>query len=863
MQYHFWVFMPVTRLPLLYVLFFGSGAAALGYQMAWTRMFTATLGHEIPAILGIVSAFLGGMAIGAWTLDRAISRSPHPGKWFAGLELLIAAWGLISSFLIPWGSSQASKLIGLHTGAFYWIISFTACFLILFPATFAMGATLPAMERFVVHVTAQQRCVGGVYAANTFGAVAGILLTVFFLAPTFGFRGTVWILTMVNFVTGLIALKLARGGRSEVVETDALPPANLIQVSQRRLLGSLLVSGLLAIGFEVLAVRVLAQVLENTIYSFASALATYLLATSLGAALFQRYGRFHLGPRLLFGQLIACSSACLGGMLVLSHARGLYDWSRDALGAGMVSALGAEIIVAAAVFAGPTFVMGTLFSHLLQMARKPNGGLGRGAALNTLGGSLAALIFGVGLLPIIGTKWTLTTVSLGYLALLPRLRGWSILSLLLPVLLLLCLPSNLQIVDLPPQGRLLEYREGRMATVTVVSDAAGERTLRVNNRFQMGGTAAAAAEYRHAHIPLLLHPRPRQALFLGLGTGITLGATTFYPDLHSDGVELIREVIAVMPQFAPANHAPAQDPNIALFNTDARRFIRSVDKRYDVVVADLFHPARDGAGTLYTCEHFEAIRRCLAPGGIFCQWLPLHQLDATTLRIIVRTFLEVFPEARACWLQLNVDIPVVGLVSGLNSGLNAPHWIEQHQNEPRLAAELKKLGLADSIRFFGLFNAGPEQLRQLGAMAPLNTDDRPTVMFSAPRAGYRASVTPSEGLSTFLALPVPLAASLLKLDPMPEAQSFAGRLEKYWKARDVYLTGLIKDANGQRTEAIDDYVTSARVSADFTPGYAQCLTRAAVLAKSAPAEARALLQRLVEAQPARPVAAEMLKRLGL
>src|ERR1041385_4258376 len=101
-----------------------------------------------------------------------------------------------------------------------------------------------------------------------------------------------------------------------------------------------------------------------------------------------------------------------------------------------------------------------------------------------------------------------------------------------------------------------------------------------------------------------------------------------------------------MPQCAPYHWPPERQPQLRMFIADARRFVRATAAQYDVIVADLFHPARDGAGSLYTLEHFSAIRRRLAPGGLFCQWLPLHQLDEHMLRVIIRTFLEVFPDGQ-------------------------------------------------------------------------------------------------------------------------------------------------------------------------------------------------------------------------
>src|SRR5262249_26270078 len=138
----------------------------------------------------------------------------------------------------------------------------------------------------------------------------------------------------------------------------------------------------------------------------------------------------------------------------------------------------------------------------------------------------------------------------------------------------------------------------------------------------------------------------------------------------------------------------------------------------------------------YTLEHFRAIRQRLAPSGLFCQWLPLHQLDENMLRVIVRTFLEVFPDGQAWLLHLNVDIPVRGLMGRLEPAHFSSQWVEQRLNGSPLDAALKELALADSLRLFGQLLAGPSQLRVFAAHASLNTDDQPRVTFGAPRFVY-------------------------------------------------------------------------------------------------------------------------------
>jgi spermidine synthase len=232
------------------------------------------------------------------------------------------------------------------------------------------------------------------------------------------------------------------------------------------------------------------------------------------------------------------------------------------------------------------------------------------------------------------------------------------------------------------------------------------------------------------------------------------------------------------------------------------------------------------------------------------------------LRVITRTFLDVFPDAQAWLLSLNVDAPVLGLIGSIEPRRYSSRWVEGRLSEAKLEAELKKLALADSIRLFGSFVAGPKALLEFAGDAPLNTDDRPRVIFGAPQFAYQKKATPYIRLLTLLRIGSSRAEAGLSFGPDPDADPFAARLAKFVSARDVFLNGLIDDAEGRRARAIDAFVESARLSEEFTAGYAQCLSLAAWQAKSKPEEARALLQRLVEAQPSLPIARDLLRRLS-
>lgn len=850
----------------LYPLFFLSGAAGLGEQMVWTRMFTAGLGHDVAALLGVMSAFLGGLAVGAWSLDRRLSRSPDAGRWYGWLEMVIGMWGAVSALLIPAVNKLALALIGPEASPFHqWLVVFALPFITLLPATAAMGATLPAMERFLAPLTAGGRCLGALYAANTFGAVAGTLGSIFVLMPSLGFQSSLFAFAGLNLFCGAAVLAVRTRTSAETspvgvrdrqsAKRSELANSDQTAVSFRRLGLSVFSTGLLGIGFELAIVRALSQVFENTIYSYAAALAVFLVGTALGAACYQRWGSWRPFRHTLAWLLCGTAGACLIGITLLRGAPSLYHSSRETFGDTIGAVLAAEMIVATLAFGLPTMFMGALFSHLVQGARRPEGGVGRAAALNTLGCALATMTIGVVLLPALGMKWTLIALVGGYLLLLPQLGGLAWMVVPLVVTLGFAMTTDLNRLSQSAGTEVVAYREGTMASVAVVRTPDGHRSLRVNHRLQMGGTAAAFAERRQAHIPLLLHPDAKRALFLGPGTGITLGAAGAYPGLIADGVELLPEVKALMGHFEPENEGP--QPNLRLHVADARRFVRTTTNRYDVIVADLFHPAQDGAGFLYTREHFQAVRDRLKPGGLFCQWLPLHQLDEAVFRSIVRTFLETFSNTHAFLLQFNVDIPALALIGTLDPLRLPANWFEQRSQDNELRARLRDAGLDRPINLLGCHVAGPEELRRFAADAPMGTDDFPIVLFAAPRFSARRDAPPHELLLAVLAQcradPQRFVTGVLGGD-----DKLSANLGAFIAARDVYLKGLVAEGNGDLSAAIEAYLEGARTSLFFIPPYARMVGIIRVLAETDRERARQLFQRLEEAQPAQPLGRKLL-----
>ena len=287
----------------------------------------------------------------------------------------------------------------------------------------------------------------------------------------------------------------------------------------------LAVTGLLGIGYEVLVVRVFSQVTENTVYTFAMLLAVYLIGTALGAAAYPRL------PNVLRDRLLGLLAlACLLGTASLWGADSVKRLVLHATGPSMAAALGAEAALAVAAFLLPTFMMGAVFSHLSTNARAAGISFGHALGVNTLGAALAPLLFGVLLVPALGLKFALLLVACGYLVLSSQRIAWAAAT---ATLALAIWAPTLAIVDVPEGGRLVHYKEGAMATVSVVEDASGVARLHIDNRQQEGSSATGFADARQALLPVLLHPAPRRALFLGLGTGVSASAAAEEPSCRS------------------------------------------------------------------------------------------------------------------------------------------------------------------------------------------------------------------------------------------------------------------------------------------------------------------------------------------
>lgn len=810
---------PPRRDRALLVAFFLSGCAALGYELVWTRVLALALGNEVLGVLGVLAGFFGGMALGSFALHDRVRRAINPGHLFARLEIAAAVFAGISPWLLLRIAHFLPRVLGPMAGdndsPGAVLATVLVAGLLLLPGSFCLGATLPALveaRRRAFPTEEDGRGLGRLYAANTIGATFGVLVSVHVLVPALGLGVGALVLAAIGLCAAGLALRWCAqvddrpAGRSSGPAPERPPidsskdPDPEVAREPWLLLALLFGTGLVGVGIEVVGVRVLSQLLENTIYTFADILAVYLLGTAVGAALYARVADRAVAGRpatVVAAMLVALALATIGAMAAMAQSPALLA-ALAPKGSGYVQHLAAEGIVAAFVFGPSTVLMGALFAHVAGLLA--GRGIGRAYALNTLGSALAPFVFGVWAITSLGYVDALNAVVYGYLALFGaftwfrRFRAAFQIGAILAVVAATSLaPRSLALVE-PEEGwTVLESRETLLGLV-VVSEHEGDgtrvRRLQVGRNFRMGGVMAIG-ERRMGHLPLLLHPEAGEALFLGVGTGATLGAVVDSGLKSVDAVELVPAVLDQLHHFDDINRSVAQDARVHLHAADARRFVAASTSAYDLVVADLFHPARDGAGNLYAREHFENVRAHLRENGLFAQWLPIYQLDGPTLRMVIRTFLEVFGEAHAFLGIYNVQTPAIVLIGRDPSRCTGPLQVDLSLLLQRLRAPIYgEVLMADPRDTFGAYLLDRDGLAAFAGEGPINTDLHPRVATSAPRGAYESDPTRGRNnLADLLAARVALPEHLVTDPDAARREAFHADTARFAQALELFLRG--------------------------------------------------------------------------
>lgn len=721
----------------LRALVFASGAAGLAYEISWSRQLGLTFGQTARAAAIVLGAYFLGMALGYALAGGASERMRRPLAGYAGAEVVAGVW----AFLVP-------GLLAIAPGHVETVLGRTLLALVvLLPGTTALGASLPFVAQAAAGRGGGTERVARLYATNLAGAVAGVAVATWFLAPV-GVVTTSWVAAGVSIGVGVAAWALR--------DHDAVAPAPRAETTAVRSdptwTVAAAVSGLGALAAQVLYVRLFTLVFHNSTYTFATLLFVVLVALAAASMLASRILR-RFEPR---GSLVAASLVAAAGMplsvLGFVQLQGFryFGWG-DTFGAYMLAATG---LVAAVVFV-PVLAMGMVLPlawHLAGADRHPGSVVGRLTTANTLGAALGAIGTSFALVPLLDLWGSFAAICAVYLLLgawvassLPA--RWRAAVLVAAAIGLGSIGMASRVDDLKDDERLVQRFTGPYGWTDVVEDAEGyHRRLRQNIHYGLGSRSSTPMQLRQGSFPLLLHPDPQRVAFVGLATGVTASAALDRPEVERITVmELIPEVVEAARLFEHENHGLLDDPRVQVRVGDGRSVLGSASERYDVIVSDLFVPWESKTGYLYTVEHFEAVRQRLDEGGVFCQWLAGWQVGPDELETIAQSLRTAFPHVAIWQLSRSDDWPLFALVA-----VDAPRRIDRSALEQRLGHHRPPaLGSEDVLRHADDVVAWYTGDWQLRPGTPLNTDEHPVVEFTAPmthrqrgrrlrREGFRA-----------------------------------------------------------------------------------------------------------------------------
>jgi spermidine synthase len=660
-----------------------SGFAALVYEVLWLKELRLLFGNTSHAAAATLSVFFGGLALGGYIFARVAPRITSPLRVYAFLEAGIALSALLYFGLLSiYAAAYAPMFAVLGGGWSFTFVKILLVALLLLPGATLMGGTLPVIAQLVVRSHGALASAGALlYGVNTVGGVAGVVVAGFVLPPLIGFQATYVVAIAVSLAVAAVAFVLSRSaGGAPVLISPARPVAPSREggrpTGPRMLMALAALTGFVALAMEVLWTRMLAQVFQNSVYSFAVILVVFLSAIAVGSFVARRLARFATdGERVLRVLMIAAGVAVALTPLVF------YAVTDGMAPIVFTSGLVHTTWIALVVIFPAGVLMCLVFPYLLRLvegAWSPGTAIGLLSSANTLGGVAGSLFTGFVLLEMVGPwagSWVLA--ALYPLALAVRAVAGDVTNrrraiapgavgfVMLVAAFAIRLPDVR--IDVDAGDAIEAVLHGSGSTVTVVSrrgeGGSYDLVMKMNNWYGLGSVSGVPNERRLAHLPLLLHPNPRSVFFLGMATGITAGASLAHPVDRVVVCELSGEVVeAAREHFARYAGGLFSDPRVAIVIEDGRAYLAGTAERFDVIVGDLFLPWASGTGSLFTREHFGSVRKRLRRGGVFAQWLPLYQMTEREFMTIVRTALDVFDTVTLWRGNFSPGNPMVALV---------------------------------------------------------------------------------------------------------------------------------------------------------------------------------------------------------
>jgi spermidine synthase len=748
-------------LPLLLILFAGSGCSALIYEIVWYQLLQLAIGSTSVSLGFLLATFMGGLCIGSIWLPR-LRLKKHPLKIYALLELGIAALAILVQLCMP--LFDRIYIAGMSPGLLDMILRAIICALCLLPPTILMGASLPAIVGWIESTPEGVSWWGLLYGGNTVGAVFGCLFAGFYLLRIYNMATATAAAVAINLLVAGISWLLATRTPDHTV---AMKPVEMgIEVTEAVATASasgdneplwavyltIALSGATALGAEVIWTRLMGMLLGATVYVFSIILAVFLVGLAIGStggSWLLRMGRARLAlgwSQVLLAGAIAWTAYMIADSLPYWPVNPLLTVSPwDTFQLDMARCLWAIL--------PPTILWGASFPFALAAAAAPGersekvvGGV---YAANTLGAIVGALGTSLILIPWVGTQHSQQVLLV--------VAAISSLFILVPYVLksrapiVAALVAACMIVAIflargvdPVPGELIAYgrrmaisagsshvlytAEGINSSVAITQWNDGAIEVDVNGHVEATTEPYDMKLQRMVgHLAALLHPDPKSVLGIGFGAGVSAGTFTTYPGIQSITICEIEPVIPPTSTryFAAQDYDVYHNPRTHIIYDDARHYVLTTHDKFDIIASDPLDVFVKGTAGLYSKEYFEAVKAHLNPGGIFTLYVPLYESDERTVRSELATFFEVFPYGTVWANTVNgqgYDTVFMGQAEPLKINIDEVQARLDRPDYAAVAESLREIGVNSAVDLFSTYAGQQADLGPWVAGADINHD---------------------------------------------------------------------------------------------------------------------------------------------
>jgi spermidine synthase len=749
---------PRRFMPALLLLFVGSGCAALIYEIVWFQLLQLVIGSSAISLGVLLGTFMGGMCLGSLLLPRYIGVDQHPLRVYAYLELGIGAFGLLILFGMP-VFTAAYTAVGT-TGITGLVLRGIAAAICLLPPTLLMGATLPAISRWVKSTQEGMAWLGFFYGGNIAGGVLGCLLAGFYLLRVYDMAFATYVAVALNVIVAAIAIALA--GRT-VYERAADEGGRIERASGAwAIYFAIGLSGLTALACEVLWTRSLSLLFGATTYTFSLILAVFLFGLGVGSSIGSSIAGRTARPRLALGwcQMLLCAAMAWTSYMVTdslpywpinpsintTSAKIWYTFQLD-----FVRAMWA--MLPAAILWGASFPLA--LASVAQGEKDPARLVGGVYAANTVGAILGAvggsllltiwlgsqksqqamiIISAISALLVLDAALVESDAKKGRM----RLAGTFLLALAMAGAVLLARTVHAVPGDLVAYGRYAAVRSGE-GDVIYVGEGwnASVAVTRLSNgvlNYHNAGKVQASSEPQDmrlqrmlGHLTTLIPKNPTNALVIGCGAGVTAGAVSIDPAVTKLTIAEIEPLVpsVVSKYFADHNFSVVTNPKTHVHIDDARHFLMTTNEKFDAITSDPLDPWVKGAAMLYSREFFETVKKRLNPGGVVTLFVQLYESNTEAVKSEVATFLEAFPNGMVFGNTnegAGYDMVLLGQVEPTVINLDEIQAKLTRPEYQPIAQSLAEIGMYNVIDLFSNFAGNKQQLAPWLADATINRD---------------------------------------------------------------------------------------------------------------------------------------------